>query len=244
MDDKTPIVQLKNLTTGYIRDVDVLHSVSMSVPAAKITCIIGANGAGKSTVLRAIFGYLEARAGSVYFDGQEITGWKPQMAIRQGVAFVAQGRCNFPQMSVKENIEVAAYTRQDDELPQDIEAMMDRFPLLRERQNEMAGNLSGGQQQILEMAMGLITHPKLLLIDEPTLGLAPKFFDEVFEDIIKIRDDGVSVLMVEQNAARALEIADYSFVLQLGENWMEGPAQEILHNPVVREHYLGGRSEA
>jgi branched-chain amino acid transport system ATP-binding protein len=240
LDDKLLITELKNLTTGYIKDVNVLKDVSMKVLRGKITCIIGANGAGKSTVLKALFGYLTARSGSIHFDGKDVTGWRPQLAIRRGIAYVAQGRCNFPNMSVRENIEVGGYTRWDDQLDEDIDAMMDRFPILRDKVHDMAGNLSGGQQQILEMAMGLINRPQLLLIDEPTLGLSPKLFNEVFHHIIRIKEEGVSVLMVEQNAAQALEIADYAFVLRLGENWMEGPAQEILHNPTVREHYLGG----
>lgn len=240
MEDRAPIAELNNLTTGYIKDVDVLKNVSMKIPRGNITCIIGANGAGKSTVLKALFGYLAARNGNVYFDGKDVTGWHPQQAIRSGITYVAQGRCNFPNMSVRENIEVGGFTRRDTDLEDDIEELMDRFPILREKSRDMAGNLSGGQQQILEMAMGLINRPHLLLIDEPTLGLSPKMFREVFHHIIRIKDEGISVLMVEQNAAQALEISDYAFVLRLGENWMEGPAQEILHNPTVRHHYLGG----
>jgi branched-chain amino acid transport system ATP-binding protein len=240
LDDNLPLAELQSLFTGYIKDVDVLKGVSLTIPRGTITCIIGANGAGKSTVLKVLFGYLAARKGSIHFEGKDVTGWRPQRAIRSGIAYVAQGRCNFPNMSVRENIEVGGYTRQDDQLANDIEALMDQFPILRDKAREMAGNLSGGQQQILEMAMGLINRPQLLLIDEPTLGLSPKLFSEVFHHIIRIKDEGITVLMVEQNAAQALEISDYAFVLRLGENWMEGPAEEILHDPTVREHYLGG----
>jgi branched-chain amino acid transport system ATP-binding protein len=154
---------------------------------------------------------------------------------------VAQGRCNFPAMTVMENLKVACFTRRDPEIRADIERTLDRFPLLRERLDALAGNLSGGQQQILEMAMALVMRPRLLLIDEPTLGLSPKMFDLVFEHIAQIRQDGVTVLMVEQNAARALEVSDYAFVMELGRTRLEGPSRMILDNPAVREHYLGGR---
>ncbi len=241
MDDNKPIAEIRDVVAGYIRGVDVLRGVSMSIQPKAITSIIGANGAGKSTVLRAVFGYLKVRRGSLHYDDREVTGWQPQQALKQGVSFVAQGRCNFPNMTVRENLEVACYTRHDNEVASDIETMMTRFPILSQKGCEMAGNLSGGQQQILEMAMGLINRPRLLLIDEPTLGLSPKMFDEVFCHIQQIRCEGVAVLMVEQNATRALEISDYAYVLRLGENWMHGTGREILDDPIVREQYLGGR---
>lgn len=240
MDGREAILELQNVRAGYIPEVDVLRSISMAVPAGTITSIIGANGAGKSTVLRCAFGFLPARAGKLWFAGEDVTGWRPQYALRRGIAYVAQGRCNFPAMTVRENLETACYTRRDRQIREDIEAVMDQFSVLRQKQREMAGNLSGGQQQILEMAMGLMNRPRLLLVDEPTLGLSPKMFDEVFAHIQRARSEGVTVLMVEQNAARALEISDYAFVLRLGEKWMEGSGQEILHNPIVREQYLGG----
>ena len=215
MESRLPIIELQNLTTGYIKGVDVLNNVSMSVPEGTITCIIGANGAGKSTVLRTIFGFLRVRKGLIRLRGEDVSNWRPQEAIKRGLSFVAQGRCNFPNMSVKENLEVACYIRRDNKIADDIMLMMERFPLLLEKQSEKAGNLSGGQQQILEMAMGLINHPQLLLIDEPTLGLAPILLNEVFDNIVRIQKEGVSVLMVEQNAARALAISTYAFVLKL-----------------------------
>jgi branched-chain amino acid transport system ATP-binding protein len=241
LDAEPPIIELDGVRTGYLPEVDVLRGVTMAVRKATITSIIGANGAGKSTVLRFAFGFLGARAGRLRFRGEDVTGWRPQQALKHGVAYVAQGRCNFPAMTVRENLDTAAYTRRDREVASDINEIMERFPVLREKQREVAGNLSGGQQQILEMAMGLMNRPKLLLIDEPTLGLSPKMFDEVFSHIQRCRSEGVTVLMVEQNAARALEISDYAFVLRLGEKWLEGTGAEILNNPVVREQYLGGQ---
>ncbi len=244
MDDSKPIAELREVVAGYIRGVDVLRGITMAVQPNAITSIIGANGAGKSTVLRTFFGYLKARHGSLHFDGKQVTNWHPQEALKRGVSYVAQGRCNFPSMSVRENLEVACFTREDERMASDLGAMMARFPILRQKERELAGNLSGGQQQILEMAMGLIQRPRLLLIDEPTLGLSPKMFDEVFHHIQQIRCEGVAVLMVEQNATRALEISDFAYVLRLGQNWMNGTGREILSNPIVKEQYLGGTSAA
>lgn len=237
------ILELREVTSGYISEVDVLRQLTMKVRRGRITSIIGANGAGKSTVLRTIFGFLSPRSGSIVFLGREVGKWRPLEAVRQGVAYVAQGRCNFPEMTVLENIETACYSRHDKGIASDIDDLLHRFPVLGEKKREAAGNLSGGQQQLLEMAMGLATRPKILLVDEPTLGLSPKMCDEVFDYIKQINLDGITVLMVEQNAARALDISDHAYVLRLGQNWMEGTGQEILHNPDVREQYLGYSSK-
>ena len=237
------ILELRGVTSGYLPEVDVLRQLSMSVTRGEITSIIGANGAGKSTVLRTVFGFLTVRSGSIVFLGRDVAGWRPLDAVKGGIAYVAQGRCNFPEMTVLENIETACYSRHDREIASDVNELLLRFPVLREKRREAAGNLSGGQQQLLEMAMGLATGPKLLLIDEPTLGLSPKMCGEVFEYIKQIRRDGITVLMVEQNAARALDISDHAYVLRLGQNWMEGTGQEILHDPDVREQYLGYSSK-
>jgi branched-chain amino acid transport system ATP-binding protein len=239
LDGRPVILEMDAVTAGYLPEVDVLRGLTLRIPSGTITSIIGPNGAGKSTVLRAVFGFVRTRSGRILFDGREITNCSPDVALRLGIAYVAQGRCNFPSMTVRENLAVACYTRRDPNVRRDIEQVLDRFPVLREKANEMAGNLSGGQQQILEMAMALVVRPRLLLIDEPTLGLSPKFFDEVFRHIVQIRDEGVTVLMVEQNAARALQISDYAFVLELGQKYLEGTGQAILENPAVRERYLG-----
>ena len=206
MADESFVLEFDSVTAGYVPEVDVLRELTLRIREHALTSIIGANGAGKSTVLRATFGFARVRAGQILLRGQEITNSDPSALLGQGVAYVAQGRCNFPEMKVRENLQVACYSRRDAHIRRDIEQVLDRFPILRSKAGDMAGNLSGGQQQILEMAMALVTRPQLLLIDEPTLGLSPKFFDEVFQHIQQLRAEGVSVLMVEQNAARALEI--------------------------------------
>lgn len=237
------MLEFESVTAGYISEVDVLRDLSLRIRTGSLTSIIGANGAGKSTVLRAIYGFARIRRGRVLLEGQEITNLAPSDLLPRGVAYVAQGRCNFPEMTVQENLAIACYTRRDDNRRRDTEAMLDRFPLLREKSRTPAGNLSGGQQQILEMAMALVMQPKLLLIDEPTLGLSPKFFDEVFKQILQVRQEGVTVLMVEQNAARALEISDVGIVLELGTKLMEDTGASILADPSVRARYLGGHAE-
>ena len=234
------IVALDAVTAGYIAEVDVLRDLTLHVRPGTITSIIGANGAGKSTVLRAMYGFARVRSGQVRLRGEDITNRPASDLLGLGVAYVAQGRCNFPEMTVRENLAVACHTRRDRERRRDTEDVLDRFPLLRAKAGDMAGNLSGGQQQILEMAMALVMRPKLLLIDEPTLGLSPKFFEEVFRHITGIKSEGVTVLMVEQNAARALAISDVGVVLELGRKLMEDSGRAILDDPTVRERYLGG----
>lgn len=243
MDASDIIVELEEVAAGYIAEVDVLRDLTLRVRAGTITSIIGANGAGKSTVLRAIYGFARVSSGHVRLRGEDITNRAPSDLLGLGVAYVAQGRCNFPEMTVRENLMVACYTRRDHGRRRDTEYVLDRFPLLRVKAGDMAGNLSGGQQQILEMAMALVMRPKLLLLDEPTLGLSPKFFEEVFRHITEIKTEGVTVLMVEQNAARALEISDVGVVLELGRKLMEDSGRAILEDPSVRERYLGGHAE-
>jgi ABC-type branched-subunit amino acid transport system ATPase component len=210
------------------------------VRAGDIVSIIGANGAGKSTLLRTVFGLVRARGGSIRLRGEEIGGRRPIEVLRRGVSYVPQGRCNFPAMTVEENLEMGAYTRSDPGVGRDIAAVMDRFPLLREKRRAAAGTLSGGQQQILEMAIALLLHPSLLLIDEPSLGLDPLMVETVFSTIEAINREGVTVLMVEQNAKKALSISHRAFVLELGRNRFEGTGRELLDDPDVRHSYLGG----
>ena len=238
------ILELDKVVAGYIPEVDVLRSLTLHVRPGTITSIIGANGAGKSTVLRTIFGFTAVKSGRILLNGLDITNRHASTLLGLGVTYVAQGRCNFPEMTVRENLAVACYTRRDKEIRHDTDAVLQRFPMLREKANAMAGNLSGGQQQILEMAMALVMRPKLLLIDEPTLGLSPRYFDEVFRQIEEIKRDGVTVLMVEQNAARALEISDTGIVLELGRLLMENTGHAILNDPRIRHRYLGGEEEA
>jgi ABC-type branched-subunit amino acid transport system ATPase component len=178
--------------------------------------------------------------GTIVFGGQDVTGLPPTQVLRTGIGYVPQGRCNFPAMSVQENLEMGAYVRDDARVAADIEAMIARFPMLGDKRRSPAGTLSGGQQQILEMAMALLLHPRLLLVDEPSLGLDPKMVEQVFDTIVRINAEGTTVLMVEQNAKKALGVSHRAFVLELGRNRFEGTGQDLLDDPGVRQHYLGG----
>jgi ABC-type branched-subunit amino acid transport system ATPase component len=233
-----PLLELADVRAGY-EDVDVLRGVALRVRAGDIVSIIGANGAGKSTLLRTVFGLVAVRGGSIRFAGEEIAGRPSIDILRRGLSYVPQGRCNFPAMSVEENLEMGAYLRDDPDVRRDIERMMERFPMLAGKRRALAGTLSGGQQQILEMALALLLHPRLLLVDEPSLGLDPRMVDVVFETIVSINREGATVLMVEQNAKQALGISHRAFVLELGRNRFEGTGQELLDDPDVRQHYLG-----
>ncbi|MDP1714513.1 MAG: ABC transporter ATP-binding protein [Anaerolineales bacterium] len=239
MDGNSPLLLLSEVCASY-GEIHVLKGVSCTVHKGRITCIIGANGAGKSTLLKTVFGIVPARAGKITFNSVEIIHHQPMSILKMGISYVPQGRCNFPQMSIRENLEMGAFTRKDlKQVAEEIERLYDEFPMLKMKDREMAGNLSGGQQQILEMAMALLLKPALLLIDEPSLGLDPRMMEQVFETITQIKDRGTAVLMVEQNAKKALSISDYAFVLELGRNWLDGSAQSILNDPKVRYRYLG-----
>ena len=234
-----PVLELDEVVAGY-DEVEVLRGVSLAVRAGDIVAIIGANGAGKSTLLRTVFGMVTPRAGSIRFAGEEIGGRTPIEVLKRGIGYVPQGRCNFPAMTVDENLQMGAYLRRDTRVRDDIEAVFERFPVLGGRRDSPAGTLSGGQQQILEMAISLLLRPRLLLIDEPSLGLDPRMVEVVFNTIAEISRDGTTILMVEQNAKKALEVADRGFVLELGRNRFEGTGRHLLDDPEVRRHYLGG----
>jgi len=234
-----PLLRLDEVTAGY-EEVEVLRGVSLSVEAGHIVSIIGANGAGKSTLLRTVFGMVRPRAGRIRLGGEEIGGQPPVEVLRRGIGYVPQGRCNFPAMSVEENLEMGAYLRRDAGVRADIEALFRRFPLLADKRADAAGTLSGGQQQILEMAIALLLRPRLLLVDEPSLGLDPRMVEAVFDTILEINREGTTILMVEQNAKKALSLSHRGFVLELGRNRFEGTGQELLDDPDVRQHYLGG----
>ena len=234
-----PLLRLEEVTAGY-EEIEVLRGVSLSVEAGHIVSIIGANGAGKSTLLRTVFGLLRPRSGRIRLGGEEIGGRPPVDVLRRGIGYVPQGRCNFPAMSVEENLEMGAYLRRDAGVRADIEALFRRFPLLADKRADAAGTLSGGQQQILEMAIALLLRPRLLLVDEPSLGLDPRMVEAVFDTILEINREGTTILMVEQNAKKALSVSHRGFVLELGRNRFEGTGQELLDDPDVRQHYLGG----
>lgn len=237
--EDSALLELHDVVAGY-DEVEVLRGVSLTVRAGEIVCIIGANGAGKSTLLRTVFGMVPARAGAIRFAGDDIANRPPTHVLRRGVGYVPQGRCNFPAMSVEENLEMGAYLRRDADVRKDIDAMLERFPMLAGKRHELAGTLSGGQQQILEMAIALLLHPRLLMVDEPSLGLDPRMVEVAFETLLAINRAGTTILMVEQNAKKALSVSHRGFVLELGRNRFEGTGRELLDNADVRRHYLGG----
>jgi ABC-type branched-subunit amino acid transport system ATPase component len=233
------LLELQAVVAGY-EEVEVLRGVSLAVGEGEIVSIIGANGAGKSTLLRTVFGMVAPRAGTIRFAGDEIAGRPSMEVLRRGLGYVPQGRCNFPAMSVEENLEMGAYLRRDPRVRDDVEALLARFPMLGAKRRDPAGTLSGGQQQILEMAISLLLKPRLLMVDEPSLGLDPRMVEIVFDTILAINREGTTILMVEQNAKKALSLSHRGVVLELGRNRFEGTGRELLDNPDVRRHYLGG----
>lgn len=236
------LLELKEIVVGYLRGIDVLQGVSLQVNSGELVCLIGPNGAGKSTVLRTISGLLKPTRGQIIFDGADIGGLRPDVVLRRGIAHVPQGHSAFPEMSVYENLLMGAYTLKDRaERRRRLDRVYGMFPLLAERRNEKAGNLSGGEQKILEVGRALMLAPRMMLLDEPSLGLAPKMIRLVFETIKRLQDEaGLTILMVEQNAKSALAIADRAYVLELGQQRLEGPAGTLLNDPRVARLYLGG----
>ena len=234
------LFDIRAIDAGY-GDIEVLKDVSIQVPRGEIVSILGANGAGKSTLLKTLFGIVRPSKGQIMLDGQEITSQSTDQRIKSGIAYVAEGRSNFPSMTVQENMEMGAYTRSDQEVMQDIDALCERFPILAEKREIAAGNLSGGQQQMLEIAIAMMLRPQVLLIDEPTLGLAPILATEVFNELQEINQSGTTIVLVEQNAKRALGISHRAFVLELGAVRFEGPAEELAANEEIIQAYLGER---
>jgi branched-chain amino acid transport system ATP-binding protein len=234
------MLQVTDLVAGY-GEIDVLRGLSTHFESRQITTVIGANGAGKSTLLKTIFGMLPARSGAVLFDGSDIARWPTRKIIAAGMAFVPQGRCNFPEMSVHDNLLVSLDHRPKRPSPVNLGVIYAEFPMLAEKRSIQAGNLSGGQQQILEIAMALVQEPRLLLLDEPSLGLSPAMLDQVFGIVVDIaRNRQVTIVMVEQNAKQALAVSDRGIVLELGRLRMEGPSADLLAHAGIRELYLGG----
>ncbi|MFB0533798.1 MAG: ABC transporter ATP-binding protein [Anaerolineae bacterium] len=233
------ILESRDLVAGYGKS-QVLHRVSMEVRAGEIVTMVGANGAGKSTVLRSIFGLTDIRSGVVRFKGQDITGARPHHIVAMGLAFVPQERSIFPSLTVYENLEMGGYTMSGDKVLENIEKVFQHFPRLKERYQQKAGTLSGGERQMLGIARGLMIEPELLMLDEPSLGLAPKIVETVFEQIELIHESGTTIFLVEQNARRALSIADRAYVLELGQIRHQGTGQELLSDPEVQRAYLGG----
>jgi len=230
---------VKNLKVNYGK-IEAIKDVSFEVPDGKIVTLIGANGAGKTTTLRALSGLEKCSAGSIMLDGVDITNSDAHKLVPMGISHVPEGRKIFPTLTVKENLELAGWTIRDKKIVrQRMEEVFEIFPRVKERANQLGGTLSGGEQQMLAVGRALVTGGKLLLLDEPSMGLAPVLVDEIFEQIVAIHKRGTTILLVEQNAAEALDIADFAYVLEVGYTTISGPAKEIAADPRVREAYLG-----
>ncbi len=233
------MLRLENVETFY-GSVKALKGVSFSVPDGSIVALLGANGAGKTTTLRSISGLTAATRGTIEFNGARIERLGPERVVGLGISLVPQGRLLFSELTVAENLELGAYLRNDAaEIKRDIDKAYVQFPILKQKRGQEAGTLSGGQQQMVAIARGLMSRPKLLMLDEPSLGLAPMIVAQIFDTIQKIRDDGVAILLVEQNANMALGIANYGYVLESGQVVMSGGAAELLSEPRVQQAYLG-----
>ena len=233
------MLKLNNVETSY-GNIKALKGVSFEVPERGIVTLLGANGAGKTTTVRTIAGLTPATSGSIEFEGKRIERLRPDRVVSLGISLVPQGRLLFPELTVEENLELGAYTRNHQaEIRRDIEKAYAQFPILKDKRSHDAGTLSGGQQQMLAVARSLMSRPKLLILDEPSLGLAPRIVEEIFGIIQRIRDDGTAILLVEQNANMALAISDHGYVLESGQVMISGTASALMHNPQVQQAYLG-----
>ena len=233
------MLKVSNLKVTF-GQIAAISDVSFEVPAGKIVCLIGANGAGKTTTLRAVSGLEKPASGSVIFKGQDITGVPAHELVARGISHVPEGRKIFPTLTVRENLELAGWTIKDKSIvAQRMEEVFEMLPRIKERIGQLGGTLSGGEQQMLAVARAMVTGGDLMLLDEPSMGLAPVLVDEIFDKIIAINKKGTTVLLVEQNATEALEIADFAYVLEVGYTTISGPAKEIAADPRVREAYLG-----
>ena len=234
------ILEVQGLVGGYGK-MTILNGTTFSVPSGSITTVIGPNGAGKSTVFKAIFGLLKLREGRILFRGRDVTGLSQRELLNAGICYVPQGRNIFPELSVRDNIQLGAVVARDiADLPARIEAALDKFPALRKKATQQASTLSGGEQKQLEIVRGLLLNPQLVLIDEPSIGLSPLMVQQTFNILKELRDRGVSILMIEQNARSALEISDYGIVLELGQTRLVDKADRVLNDPRIGQLFLGG----
>ncbi|MFD1037026.1 ABC transporter ATP-binding protein [Virgibacillus byunsanensis] len=232
------MLSIKNVNT-YYGNIQALKDVSIKVPEGEIVSILGSNGAGKTTTMKTITGMLKPKSGNVTFLDEDVTFLEPHQLVEKGIALVPEGREILGGMSVLENLEMGAFHRKDKEVKNDIEKVMDRFPILRERKNQLGGTLSGGQQQMLAIARALMSKPKLLLLDEPSMGLAPLVVQDIFRIIREINKEGTTVLLVEQNARQALKVAHTAYVLETGKVVKSGLTSEMINDSSIKEAYLG-----
>ena len=242
---EAPLLRVSNIETAYHGRLTVLRGVSMEVHPGQIVTILGSNGAGKTTLLKTVMGFIpdQPDKGTVEVFGRRVNGWDPEDVAALGVAYIPEGRGIFAELTVEENLHLGGYARSARDVAEDAAAMETRFPILHERRRQMAGTLSGGEQQMLAMGRALMGAPRLLMLDEPSLGLAPIIVADIFRTIGELRAAGVSVLLVEQNAQAALQIADRAYVMELGEFILNGPAKDIATNQRVAASYLGFQHE-
>ena len=232
------MLTVTSLRAGYGK-IEVLHDVSLSIAQGQIVTLIGANGAGKTTLLKTISGLIRPSAGTIDFEGQSLVRRPPHKIVAQGLSHVPEGRAILKRMTVFDNLRMGAYVRSDNEISRDIDAVFARFPILSERRDQMAGTLSGGEQQMLAIGRALVARPRLLLLDEPSLGLAPKIVTRIFQTLRELKQEGKTILLVEQNARQALQVADYGYVLERGRIAFSGSGEALLTMPEVRQTYLG-----
>ena len=232
------MLSIAGLRAGYGK-IEVLHDVALAIEQGQIVTLIGANGAGKTTLLKTISGLIRPAAGTIDFEGESIVRRPPHKIVARGLSHVPEGRAILKRMTVLDNLRMGAYVRSDGEVDRDIESVFVRFPVLAERRDQMAGTLSGGEQQMLAIGRALVARPRLLLLDEPSLGLAPKFVTRIFLTLRELKQEGKTILLVEQNARQALQVADRGYVMERGRIVLTGSGQELLNTPEVRQTYLG-----
>jgi branched-chain amino acid transport system ATP-binding protein len=236
---REPLLELSKLAVAY-GGIQAVKGIDLVVRQGELVCLIGANGAGKTTTLKGICGMLPVKSGTIRYGGEDITGHPPFVLVRNGLAMVPEGRGVFGALTIEENLAMGAYVRTDREgIANDVERVFGLFPRLKERRRQTAGTLSGGEQQMLAMGRALMSRPRLLLLDEPSMGLAPLMVQKVFETILAVSGEGVTILLIEQNAKLALEVSHRGYVMESGEIMLEGAAAALLHDPKVRAAYLG-----
>jgi branched-chain amino acid transport system ATP-binding protein len=233
------MLEVRGLSTRY-GNIQAMKGIDLDVAEGAIVCILGANGAGKTTLMKTVSGLLKPAAGRILFRKEDITGLAPDKIVRKGIVLVPEGRAILSRMTVLENLEMGAYHRKDNGIRKDLDAVMERFPILKARKEQRGGSLSGGEQQMLAIARALLSRPRLLLLDEPSLGLAPLVVADIFRILREINADGTTVLLVEQNVKQALKVSRYAYVLETGRIVHGGPAAELRNDPQIMEFYLGG----